>query len=195
MKASVFRRWPVTAPYRGEQTTRLTGGHDYTKGFINLQEGDGKMERNDEIKMGNFKEYLIGILLLVPLYIPILSVLGMMVEDYNGEIVVPIAMYLPAVIGLVILYVSEKDEVNTMLTIGATVSLVIALCCWYMTYANDTEGWGGLGYVFGWLICSVVFRVLVAIYLGRTVGKKKTIIFCSVYLLAIIISFLFRFWA
>ena len=29
MKASVFRRWPVTAPYRGEQTTRLTGGHDY----------------------------------------------------------------------------------------------------------------------------------------------------------------------
>uniref|UniRef100_UPI0025A5D6D5 hypothetical protein n=1 Tax=Enterocloster clostridioformis TaxID=1531 RepID=UPI0025A5D6D5 len=26
---SVFRRWPVTAPYRGEQTTRLTGGHDY----------------------------------------------------------------------------------------------------------------------------------------------------------------------
>ena len=28
MKASVFRRWPVTAPYRGEQTTRLTGGHD-----------------------------------------------------------------------------------------------------------------------------------------------------------------------
>lgn len=29
MKASVFRRWPVTAPYRGEQTTRLTGGHDF----------------------------------------------------------------------------------------------------------------------------------------------------------------------
>ena len=28
MKASAFRRWPVTAPYRGEQTTRLTGGHD-----------------------------------------------------------------------------------------------------------------------------------------------------------------------
>ena len=28
MKASVFRHWPVTAPYRGEQTTRLTGGHD-----------------------------------------------------------------------------------------------------------------------------------------------------------------------
>jgi len=28
VKASVFRRWPVTAPYRGEQTTRLTGGHD-----------------------------------------------------------------------------------------------------------------------------------------------------------------------
>ncbi len=29
MKASVFRRWPVTAPYRGEQTTRLTGGYDF----------------------------------------------------------------------------------------------------------------------------------------------------------------------
>ncbi|MBS6953900.1 MAG: hypothetical protein KH230_11780, partial [Enterocloster asparagiformis] len=29
VKASVFRRWPVTAPYRGEQTTRLTGGHDF----------------------------------------------------------------------------------------------------------------------------------------------------------------------
>ena len=28
VKASVFRRWLVTAPYRGEQTTRLTGGHD-----------------------------------------------------------------------------------------------------------------------------------------------------------------------
>ena len=29
VKASVFRRWLVTAPYRGEQTTRLTGGHDW----------------------------------------------------------------------------------------------------------------------------------------------------------------------
>jgi len=31
VKASAFRRWPVTAPYRGEQTTRLTGGHDLNK--------------------------------------------------------------------------------------------------------------------------------------------------------------------
>uniref|UniRef100_UPI0025A63E53 hypothetical protein n=1 Tax=Enterocloster clostridioformis TaxID=1531 RepID=UPI0025A63E53 len=30
---SVFRRWPVTAPYRGEQTTRLTGGHDFSAYF------------------------------------------------------------------------------------------------------------------------------------------------------------------
>lgn len=29
VKASAFRRWPVTAPYRGEQTTRFTGGHDF----------------------------------------------------------------------------------------------------------------------------------------------------------------------
>lgn len=28
MKARVFRCWPITAPYRGEQTNRLTGGHD-----------------------------------------------------------------------------------------------------------------------------------------------------------------------
>ncbi len=34
MKASVFRRWPVTAPYRGEQTTRLTGGHDSQNEFV-----------------------------------------------------------------------------------------------------------------------------------------------------------------
>uniref|UniRef100_UPI0025A6721F hypothetical protein n=1 Tax=Enterocloster clostridioformis TaxID=1531 RepID=UPI0025A6721F len=33
VKASVFRRWPVTAPYRGEQTTRLTGGHDFSAYF------------------------------------------------------------------------------------------------------------------------------------------------------------------
>lgn len=33
VKASVFRRWPVTAPYRGEQTTRLTGGHDLYKSY------------------------------------------------------------------------------------------------------------------------------------------------------------------
>ena len=28
VKASAFRRWPVLSPYRGVQTTRLTGGHD-----------------------------------------------------------------------------------------------------------------------------------------------------------------------
>ena len=28
VKASAFRRWLVIAPYRGEQITRLTGGHD-----------------------------------------------------------------------------------------------------------------------------------------------------------------------
>ena len=33
VKASVFRRWLVTAPYRGEQTTRLTGGHDFLASF------------------------------------------------------------------------------------------------------------------------------------------------------------------
>ena len=26
LKASVFRHWPVTAPYRGEQTIRFEGG-------------------------------------------------------------------------------------------------------------------------------------------------------------------------
>ncbi|WP_207747781.1 hypothetical protein, partial [[Clostridium] symbiosum] len=30
VKASVFRRWPVLSLYRGEQTTRLTGGHDFS---------------------------------------------------------------------------------------------------------------------------------------------------------------------
>lgn len=34
VKASVFRRWPVTAPYRGEQTTRLTGGHDFAINYL-----------------------------------------------------------------------------------------------------------------------------------------------------------------
>lgn len=29
MKASVFSRWPVIAPYRGEQITRWTGGADF----------------------------------------------------------------------------------------------------------------------------------------------------------------------
>ena len=36
-EASVFRRWLVTAPYRGERTTRLTGGHDsddYTSSIV-----------------------------------------------------------------------------------------------------------------------------------------------------------------
>jgi len=33
VKASVFRRWPVIAPYRGEQTTRLTGGYDFFNAF------------------------------------------------------------------------------------------------------------------------------------------------------------------
>ena len=38
MKASVFRRWPVTAPYRGEQTTRWTGGPDFTKDDVLITE-------------------------------------------------------------------------------------------------------------------------------------------------------------
>ena len=29
VKAGAFRRRSVTAPYSGEQTTRLTGGHDF----------------------------------------------------------------------------------------------------------------------------------------------------------------------
>jgi hypothetical protein len=36
VKASAFRRWPVTAPYRGEQTTRLTGGHDFFNIALNI---------------------------------------------------------------------------------------------------------------------------------------------------------------
>ena len=34
VKASVFRRWPVTTPYRGEQTTRWTGGYDFLSLYI-----------------------------------------------------------------------------------------------------------------------------------------------------------------
>jgi len=31
MKASAFRRWPVAGAYSPEQTTRLTGGSDFSK--------------------------------------------------------------------------------------------------------------------------------------------------------------------
>jgi GTP-binding protein len=51
VKASVFRRWPVTCPYRAEQTTRFTGGHDFYRQVkvsmfidvaeINIQSGNG----------------------------------------------------------------------------------------------------------------------------------------------------------
>ena len=46
VKASVFRRWLVTAPYRGEQTTRLTGGHDYEE----FEEKGETQRRECEIK-------------------------------------------------------------------------------------------------------------------------------------------------
>ena len=31
MKASAFRRWPVAGAYSPEQTTRLTGGSDWSE--------------------------------------------------------------------------------------------------------------------------------------------------------------------
>ena len=153
------------------------------------------MERNDELKKGKLKENIIGILMLIPLYIPMIAILNMLVDDYIGEIVVPIAMYLPAVIGLVLLYISEKDEVSTMLAICATISLIIAIFCWCMTYANDAEGWGGIGYVFGWIISSFAFRVCGAIYIGKNGGKVKCAIFSGLYLVFIVLSFLISFWA
>lgn len=35
MKASAFRRWPVAGAYSPEQTTRLTGGSDFSERINN----------------------------------------------------------------------------------------------------------------------------------------------------------------
>ena len=93
MQASAFRRWPVAGAYSPEQTTRLTGGSDYQKGFLYMKNKDMRRVARKFWRENWFTIFLsyiaglLGFVLLTMLFSSLLNPFILFTGDFSlGEL-------------------------------------------------------------------------------------------------------------
>lgn len=153
------------------------------------------MGENVKTKNSKLLENLIGVLLLMPFYMAVFAIMYNLNLDYDGYKLYPIVMYAPAIIGVVLIHMHCKEKVSPGLDIGLLVLAIMSVFCWCMAYFVEWEAWGGIGYIFNWIITSVAFRICGGVYYGKIVGWKKGLILFVVYIIIIVLSLLLGFWA
>ena len=153
------------------------------------------MGENVKTKNSKLLKYLIGILLLMPFYMAVFAIMYNLNLDYDGYELYPIVMYVPAIIGVVLIHIFCKEKASLGLDIGLLVLAIVSVFCWCMAYFVEWEAWGGIGYILNWIVSSVAFRICGAVYCGKIVGWKKGLILFGVYIFVIVLSLLLGFWA
>lgn len=140
-------------------------------------------------------ENLIGILLMLPIYMIVLVLLVELHLSEDNTILAPILMYIPILVGIIMTYVHFPKKASSILSGIILFMSGFSVYFYYLTYGVDYSGWDGLGYYLLWLGTTVVTRIFSCIYYGKLVGVKKTLKFFGLYVIAIVLSVVFGFWA
>ena len=150
------------------------------------------MEDNIKTKKDNIIENLIGVLLIIPIYMFIF--VGLNLRGDN-KILFPVLMYLPIIIGIVLAYKNYNNKISKSISGWILVFLFVAVYFYYQTYFVELPGWDNLGNYFLWFISSAILKIFSCIFYGKIVGWKKAVNFLVVYVLLVVSSFTFGFWA
>lgn len=150
------------------------------------------MKENIETQKDNKLENLIGILLIMPIYMLIFVILNLRGDN---RILFPLLMYLPIIIGMVLSYKNYNNKASKLIGFCILVFLVIALYFFYQTYFVEHLNWGNVAAFFLWLMNTAILKIFSCIFYGKIVGWKKALKFFVIYVLSVVASFAFGFWA
>lgn len=134
-----------------------------------------------EAKKNNILENLIGVLLIIPIYIPSL----MLIKCLTSEIII-VLMYLPIICGIIESYKDYSKKANKSIIALMVMLLCTSLYYYYITYFTDQEGWDGLGSFFSLIFNMIILRITILFYYKKIAGFKKTLIFFIIYVLVIL---------
>ena len=139
------------------------------------------------------RELIIGILLLMPLYLLLFYILKII--NLNYVILVPILMYIPIIIGIILSY---KCKLNTLSKILRWLIVLFCLISIYNcldTYYGNHPGFDGFTPFFWWNLNTAICRGLSLILYWNIAGWKKSIIIGIIYLLLLLVSYQFGLWS
>ena len=156
------------------------------------------MDENVTIKQSKGVENLIGILLIMPIYMPVTLFIyyGLnIVFDETNFLIIPILMYVPNIIGMFLTYKFYKSKFSTIMCILISFALIISIYYFYNVYFVEHEGLDVIGYFILWLATLGFFKILSVIFYGKVAGAKKALLFLGIYALVVIASFSMGYWA
>ena len=147
-------------------------------------------------KNNNKIETIIGILLFMPIYILVFVMFNIFrLHGIHDYVLLPILLYVPIIVGLIIAYVTNKKEFNILTGILILISCLIAVYFFHETYFVENQGWRSVSEYLLWLINTGICRIITLIFYGKYAGWKKSFIMFGIYAILIILSFLLGFWA
>lgn len=156
------------------------------------------MDENVKIKQSKGVENLIGILLIMPIYMPvtlfIYYVLNIVFDETN-YLIIPILMYVPNIIGMFLTYKFYKNKFNTILCVLIAFTLILSIGFFYNTYFVEHQGFDVIGDFICWLGSLGLCKIFSTIFYGKVVGIKKALLFLGIYVLIVIASFSMGYWA
>ena len=157
------------------------------------------MNNEESIKfkyIKNKNSNLRGILLIMPIYMIyfiLANKLGL--NGDNNEILIPILMYLPIIIGICLSYKDYKNRFSMPLMIFVLIFVILSIHFYYDTYFVEHSGWDGLGSYLFWLLNTIICKIFSCIFYIRLVGIKKGLLFLGFYVICIALSLAIGFWA
>lgn len=154
-----------------------------------------EMENNDKIQNNKYIN-LIGILLIMPIYMiffVVLNVLNLNIQ--NNDILLPILMYLPIIVGIILSYKIHKNKTSKLISFSILLFIILAIYFYYNTYFIEYSGWDSIGWFLLWLGTTSISKILSCIFYGKIYGWKRGVLFLIIYIVTVGLSFTLGFWA
>ncbi len=139
-------------------------------------------------------ERLIGYLLIIPIYLIVIIILEHSHILTNTSLLLPILMYIPILIGIVISFIFNKNKFSKILSIIIILFCIISFYNYYDTYFIEHKGLTGLSPFVYWILTSIIIRLLTIILYIKNVGFKKTLPFIITYIISILFGLFCGFW-
>ena len=145
-----------------------------------------------KIKANNNNDILIGILLFMPFYIIVFTIINLLkLNGPHNYVLLPIVMYIPIIMGLILSY---SKKTNKTLFYIILMILILGLYFYCDTYFIENFGWKSVSSYLLWVINTMLYRILSCVLYGKMFGTRKSIVLFIIYLIIIGLSLLLGFW-
>ena len=120
------------------------------------------MNKNYKIKN------LIAALMLMPLISLLIIIILINVLEYLPHVnmgdsmytvLIPICVYIPVIISLVLSNIFYKKSISKILVISNLILICISIYYYYNTFFKENSGWDGLGYFICWALFTIILSI------------------------------------